>query len=124
VAKETVRSYSDLIAWQKAVKLVTEIYRVSKRFPSEELFGLTSQLRRAAISIPSNIAEGQGRLGRKEFLHFLGNARGSLGEVETQIIIARNLDYLSEAEMNDIMELSAEAGRILNGLLSSLKAQN
>ena len=124
MAKETVRSYSDLIAWQKAVKLVTEIYRVSKRFPSEELFGLTSQLRRAAISIPSNIAEGQGRLGRKEFLHFLGNARGSLGEVETQIIIARNLDYLSEAEMNDIMELSAEAGRILNGLLSSLKAQN
>ena len=78
MAKETVRSYSDLIAWQKAVKLVTEIYRVSKRFPSEELFGLTSQLRRAAISIPSNIAEGQGRLGRKEFLHFLGNARGSL----------------------------------------------
>ena len=124
MAKETVRSYSDLIAWQKAVKLVTEIYRVSKRFPSEELFGLTSQLRRAAISIPSNIAEGQGRLGRKEFLHFLGNARGSLGEVETQIIIARNLDYLSEAEINDIMELSAEAGRILNGLLSSLKAQN
>ena len=124
MAKETVRSYSDLIAWQKAVKLVTEIYRVSKRFPSEELFGLTSQLRRAAISIPSNIAEGQGRLGRKEFLHFLGNARGSLGEVETQIIIARNLDYLSEAEMNDIMELTAEAGRILNGLLSSLKAQN
>ena len=124
MAKETVRSYSDLIAWQKAVKLVTEIYRVSKRFPSEELFGLTSQLRRAAISIPSNIAEGQGRLGRKEFLHFLGNARGSLGEVETQIIIARNLDYLSEAEMNDILELSAEVGRILNGLLSSLKAQN
>ena len=124
MAKETVRSYSDLIAWQKAVKLVTEIFRVSKRFPSEELFGLTSQLRRAAISIPSNIAEGQGRLGRKEFLHFLGNARGSLGEVETQIIIARNLDYLSEAEMNDILELSAEVGRILNGLLSSLKAQN
>jgi len=121
VAKETVRSYRDLIAWQKAVELVTEIYRVSKKFPSEELFGLTSQLRRAAISVPSNIAEGQGRLGRKEFQHFLGNARGSLWEVETQIIIARNLNYLSEAEMNDILERSSEVGRILNGLLSSLK---
>jgi four helix bundle protein len=122
VAKETVRSYRDLIAWQKAVELVTEIYRVSKKFSNEELFGLTSQLRRAAVSIPSNIAEGQGRLGRKEFQHFLGNARGSLWEVETQIIIARNLDYLSAAEMHDILERSAEVGRILHGLLSSLKA--
>ncbi len=91
MTKETVRSYRDLIAWQKALELVTEIYRISKKFPNEELFGLMSQLRRAAISIPSNIAEGQGRLGRKEFQHFLGNARGSLWEVETQIIIARNL---------------------------------
>jgi four helix bundle protein len=121
VTKETVRSYRDLIAWQKAVKLVTEIYRLSKKFPNEELFGLMSHLRRAAVSIPSNIAEGQGRLGRKEFQHFLGNARGSLWEVETQIIIARNLDYLSEAEMNGILEQSAEVGRILTGLLSSLK---
>ena len=85
-----VRSYRDLIAWQKAVELVTEVYLVSKKFPHEELFGLMSQLRRAAVSIPSNIVEGQGRLGRKEFQHFLGNARGSLGEVETQIIIARS----------------------------------
>jgi four helix bundle protein len=122
VIKETVRSYRDLIAWQKAVELVTEIYLISKKFPNEELFGLMSQLRRAAVSIPSNIAEGQGRLGRKEFQHFLGNARGSLWEVETQIIIARNLDYLSEAEMNNILERSAEVGRVLNGLLSSLKA--
>ncbi len=121
MTKETVRSYRDLIAWQKALELVTEIYRISKKFPNEELFGLMSQLRRAAISIPSNIAEGQGRLGRKEFQHFLGNARGSLWEVETQIIIARNLDYLSETEMNGILERSAEVGRILNGLLSSLK---
>ena len=102
--------------------MVTEIYRVSKKFPNEDIFGLMSQLRRAAVSIPSNIAEGQGRWGRKEFQHFLGNARGSLKEVETQIIITRNLDYLSEAEMNYILERSAEVGRILNGLLSSLKA--
>ena len=122
MTKGTVRSYRDLIAWQKAVELVTEVYLVSKKFPNDELFGLMSQLRRAAVSIPSNIAEGQGRLGRKEFQHFLGNARGSLGEMETQIIIARNLDYLSEAEMNDILERSAEVGRILNGLLSSLRA--
>jgi four helix bundle protein len=91
------------------------IYRVSKKFPSEELFGLTSQLRRAGISIPNNIAEGQGRLGRKEFQQFWEMPGVSLGEVETQIIMARNLDYLSEAEMNDILEISAEVGRILTG---------
>ena len=80
-----VQSYRDLVAWNKAMELVTEIYRVTKQFPKEELFGLMSQLRRAAVSIPSNIAEGKGRLSKGEFRQFLGNARGSLAEVETQI---------------------------------------
>ena len=80
-----VQSYRDLVAWNKAMELVTEIYRVTKKFPKEELFGLMSQLRRAAVSIPSNIAEGKGRLSKGEFRQFLGNARGSLAEVETQI---------------------------------------
>ena len=91
------QSYRDLIAWNKAMELVTEIYRVTHNFPKEELFGLMSQLRRAAVSIPSNIAEGKGRLSKGEFRQFLGNARGSLAELETQILIAQNLNYFVEA---------------------------
>ena len=93
-----VMSYRDLVAWNKAMELVTEIYRVTHNFPKEELFGLMSQLRRAAVSIPSNIAEGKGRLSKGEFRQFLGNARGSLAEVETQILIAQNLSYLDKSE--------------------------
>jgi len=116
-----VRSYRDLVAWQKAMDLVTEIYRVSREFPREEIFALTNQLRRAAVSIPSNIAEGQGKSSRKEFLYFLGNAKGSLFEVETQILIARNLGYIVEEDLDPLLNLSAEVGRILNGLLASLR---
>ena len=114
-------SYKDLVAWQKAMELVTEIYRATKEFPREEVYGLTSQLRRATISIPSNIAEGQGRLTRGEFVQFLGYARGSLLEMETQMLIAGNLGYLSEQQVNRLFELSTEVGRILNGLLASIK---
>ena len=96
-----VQSYRDLVAWNKAMELVTEIYRVTNNFPKEELFGLMSQLRRAAVSIPSNIAEGKGRLSKGEFRQFLGNARGSLAEVETQILIAQNLSYLDEPRPTD-----------------------
>ena len=116
-----VRSYQDLIAWQKAMDLVIEIYEVSHQFPREEIFALTSQLRRAAVSIPSNIAEGQGRSSRKEFLYFLGNAKGSLSEVETQVLIARKLNYIDDEVSNSLLNLSAEVGRILNGLLTSLR---
>jgi four helix bundle protein len=108
------------MAWQKAMDLVTEIYRVSHNFPREELFALTGQLRRAAISIPSNIAEGQGRSSRKEFIYFLGIAKGSLAEMETQVLIARNLGYVSDEVLPGLLSLSAEVGRILNGLLASL----
>ncbi len=117
------QSYRDLIVWHKAMELVTEIYRVTQNFPKEELFGLMSQLRRSAVSIPSNIAEGQGRLSKGEFRLFLGNARGSLSELETQILIASNLNYLGEAETAKLLDLSSEVGRILNGLLSSMKKQ-
>ena len=118
---QPVRSYQDLIVWQKAMELVTKIYQVSNKFPRDEVFALTSQLRRAAISVPSNIAEGQGRSSRKEFIYFLGNAKGSLSEAETQILIARNLSYVSDEDLNTLLELSAEVGRILNGLLTSLR---
>jgi len=111
----------DLIGWQKAMDLVTEIYRLTKKLPKEEIFGLTSQIRRAAVSIPSNIAEGQGRLSKGEFRVFLGNARGSLSELETQIIIAKNLEFISESEATGLLEQASEVGRILNGLIASMK---
>ncbi len=117
-------SYQDLVAWQKAVDLVTEIYRMTRGFPPDEIYGLTSQLRRAAVSIPSNIAEGQGRLSKGEFRQFLGQARGSLLEVETQTIIARNLGFLEDATAKNTLQKSAEVNRILNGLLGSLETRN
>ena len=116
-----LKHYQELIAWQKAIALVTEIYSATKSFPSDEIYGLTSQLRRAAVSVPSNIAEGQGRATRGEFVQFLGHARGSLCEVETQIIIATNLHYLAPDRIDVLSDRVAELGRILNGLISSLQ---
>ncbi len=115
------RYYMDLICWQKAMDLVTEIYRLTKQLPKEEVFGLASQLRRAAVSIPSNIAEGQGRLSKGEFRTFLGNARGSLSELETQILICKKLDFIAEQEAARLIEMASEVGRILNGLIASMK---
>jgi four helix bundle protein len=117
------RSYKDLVAWQKSMDLVTATYRATAGFPRDELFGLTSQLRRAAVSIPSNIAEGQGRLSEKEFRHFLGQARGSLMEVETQPQIAENLGYLQKELTASLLQSCAEVGRIRNGLLASVSKQ-
>ncbi len=87
-------SFRELIAWQKAMALVTDVYRETEAFPSREIYGLTNQVRRAAVSVASNIAEGKGRLSKKEFVQFLANARGSLCEVQTQLEIAKNLGYL------------------------------
>jgi four helix bundle protein len=114
------RSYKDLVVWQKSMELVPDIYRATAGFHKEELFGLISQIRRAAVSIPSNIAEGQGRLSQKEFRHFLGQARGSLMEVETQLQIGKNLGYLEEAKARVLLEGCGEVGRILNGLLAAI----
>jgi len=115
-----LQSYRELIAWQKAMALVTEVYRETQDFPKTEVSGLTSQIRRSAISIPSNIAEGQGRLSTGEFTHLLGTARGSLLELETHLLIARNLGHLDESRIRKLLEMSAEVGRIVNGLISSL----
>jgi four helix bundle protein len=115
-------SYRDLVAWKRAVELVTHVYKITKGFPDDERFGLTSQLRRAAVSVPSNIAEGQGRFSRGEFKQFLGHARGSLLEVETQITIATNLGYLNVRERQFLLDSTSELGRILNGLIASLKS--
>jgi four helix bundle protein len=116
-----IQSFRDLVVWQKGVDLVTEIYRLTQKFPKDELFGLTSQIRRAAVSIPSNVAEGRGKSSKGEFQQFLHHSMGSLAEVETQIIIAQNLGYLTAAEIEPVMEIIAEVGRLLNGLLTSLK---
>ena len=119
-----VQSYRELIAWQKSVDLVEEIYRITKCFPKEETYGLTSQMRRAAVSVPSNIAEGQGRSSRGEFCQFLGHAKGSLFELETQVVISARLGYLSSQEANGLLESIHEVGRILSGLLASLVNTN
>ncbi len=116
-----VKSYRDLIAWQKAIALVTEIYRVTERFPRSEVYGLAIQLQRAAVSVPSNIAEGQGRRSTRDFIHFLGTAQGSLFEAETQLTIAENLGYLSKDQTEPLLKHASEVGRILNGLIDSLE---
>lgn len=115
------RSYFDLIAWQKAMELVAEIYRVTKNWPKEEAFGLTSQLRRAAVSIPSNVAEGHGRTGPKEFVHHLSIAHGSLCEAETQLLIARQLEYIDDAVLERLLQQTSEVGRLTQGLIRSLR---
>jgi len=115
------RSYRDLIAWQIGMKFVTAIYTATQRFPSEERYGLTNQLRRAAVSVPSNIAEGQARFSQKEFHHFLSQARGSLVEIETQLLIAKELKYLQPAKADDLLATTDELGRVLNGLIASIK---
>lgn len=117
----TVKSFHDLVAWQKAIELVTEIYQTSQKFPKEEMFGLTGQIRRAAVSIPSNIAEGRGKSSTGEFQQFLYHARGSLAEVETQLLIAINLGYITKADVSHIVELIGRVGKLRHGLLSAIK---
>jgi four helix bundle protein len=106
------QSYRDLIAWQKAVGLVLQVYQATEGFPRHELFGLANQLRRAAVSIPSNIAEGQARHSRPEFQRFLRTAKGSLAEMETQLIIATQLGYVSARQAAGLTDKAAEVGRL------------
>ena len=119
----TVKQYQDLIAWQKAIELVIEIYRASSGFRRDEMYGLTSQLRRAAVSVPSNIAEGQGRASSGEFIQFLCHAGGSLFELETQVVVAHKLSYLSDAQSAMLAGRISELGRILNGLIKSVQCR-
>jgi len=117
----TARNYMDLIAWQKAMNLAESVYRVSKTFPRDERYGLTSQMRRAAISVPSNIAEGEGRRTTGQFLHMLAFSYGSLRELETQIMLAGRLQLVSEDDRREVIAECAEVGRLLNGLMKSLR---
>jgi four helix bundle protein len=113
--------FKDLIAWQKAMDLVNAIYDATDNFPKREVYSLTDQVRRAAVSIPSNIAEGQAHYSNREFLHFLRHSRGSLAELETQILIAQRRSYLSEDQASHILKRADELSRILSGLINSLK---
>src|SRR5688500_9921195 len=116
-------SYRDLIAWQKAMALVTEVYRETEGFPAREIYGLTNQVRRAAVGVPSDIAEGKGRLSKKEFVQMLSRARGSILEVQTQIEIARNLGFLTVEKFDELLGKADEVGRLINGLIRSIRRQ-
>lgn len=115
-------NYKELIVWQKSVNLVTEIYSFTKNFPKEELYSLTSQIRRSSISIPSNIAEGHSRRSHVDYLQFLKIARGSCAELETQLIISKNLNYLNPTDFNDLNQKSEEISKMLNSLITKLQA--
>jgi len=115
-----VQSYRQLIAWQKAMELVKLVYDLTDKLPREELFGLTAQIRKAVVSVPFNIAEGQGRNSTKEFINHLSIAYGSFMETETQTLIAEMRKYITADESNAVIERSAEVGRLINGLSNSL----
>jgi four helix bundle protein len=115
------QGFRDLIVWQRAMTLVTEVYKETSHWPREEQFGLTAQVRRAAVSVPSNIAEGHGRFGAREFLHHASIAFGSLCEVETQLLIAERLSYSDRVTIETLMEQVTEVRRLLHGLLRSLR---
>ena len=113
-------AFRDLLVWQRAIDLTTEIYRLTEEFPKSELYGLSSQVRRAAVSVPSNIAEGSGRGTKREFRQFLLMARGSLCEVHTQLIIAGNLGFAERGRLQCTESIANEVGRMLNRLLQSM----
>lgn len=111
-----MRPHEKLTLWQRAVEFVVRLYRVTNKFPKEEKFGLTSQIRRAAVSVPANIAEGAGRQSPKEFLYFLSNAQGSASELATELLIAYRLDYLTAADYSDVNDELDQIGRMIVGL--------
>ena len=115
------RSHRDLKVWQISLDLTETLYRVTASWPNDERFGLVSQVRRAAVSVPANIAEGAGRRTSGEFAHFIGIARGSLAELETLLIIARRLDYVDESVHRALFDELLELGRMATGLLRSLQ---
>jgi len=114
------KSFEKLIVWQKAYDFVLMVYKHSQKFPSSELYGLTSQIRRASVSISANIAEGSERQYKKEFVQFLSIARGSLAEVETYLMLAKDLGYFNEREFIELEKQRKEVGRLLRGLYKSL----
>lgn len=120
MATHSVKSYRDLVVWQRAIELSVAVYKLTEEFPKHELYGLAVQLRRAVVSIPSNITEGHGRLTTGEYKQFLGHARGSNCEVQTQLVITGKLQYGSPKLITHCEDLSNEVGKMLNALVGSL----
>ena len=116
-----IKSYRDLMVWQKAMDLALECYRITKEFPKNEIYGMSSQIQRAAVSIPANIAEGRARQHAKEFIQHLSIAYGSLAELETHVLLAERLKYIQKDHLDRIISKTAEIGRMINGLQRSLK---
>ena len=119
-----VKTYKDLLVWQKAIHFVTQVYKAVKGFPQEELYGLTSQIKRAAVSIPSNIAEGYGRKSTKDYLRFLQIAMGSIFEIQTQLEISKNLEFVSESSFGELYEYSREIERMLSSMINKVTESN
>jgi len=119
-----MRPHEKLDVWKKAIDFVVAIYRITERFPKEEKFGLISQLRRAAVSIPANIAEGAARRSPKEFAHFLSNSQGSASEVETELLIAHKLNYIQQSEYGALLSALDDIGRMLTGLSRHLQKKS
>ncbi|HRX83926.1 MAG TPA: four helix bundle protein [Phycisphaerae bacterium] len=117
----TKQTFRDLIVWQKSITLARDVYTLTQMMPESERFGLTNQIRRAVVSIPSNIAEGNARQTRKDYLRFLVTARGSLAELETQLILARELNFLTDPQ--PALELLYEVSRMLRALIAKLRGQ-
>lgn len=120
----SVKSHRDLIVWQKSMDLVVACYQLATKFPTSENYGLSSQLQRAAVSVPANIAEGHGRGSTKAFINYLWIANGSLTELETHVLIAERLGYLQSAEVEPVIQATHEIGRMLVGLRRSLESRN
>jgi four helix bundle protein len=116
-------SFRDLIAWQKGMTLAVDVYRVSATFPSSERYGLVDQLRRASVAIPSDVAEGKGRISKKEFIQMLARARGSSYEVQTQLELCHRLGYLDDSRYSSMIELAEEVSKIVHGLMRDLQRQ-
>lgn len=123
MSEQRIQSFRDLKVWQLAIDLVQACYEETKSFPRDEIFGITSQLRRAAVSIPANIAEGQGRHHTKEFIHFVGVARGSVMELETHLIVCERIGYLTSEASGKLQSQTAEISRMLSGLRKALEAK-
>lgn len=117
-------NYQDLKVWQKAIDLTTEIYSIVKQLPRDEQYALSDQMRRAAVSVPSNIAEGRGRGTDKEFVHYLLMSRGSLWDLSTQLVICERLQYLDQAQISDARQLITEISKMINALAKSFSASN
>ena len=117
-----IKHYKDLLVWQKSMDLAVEVYNVIKSLPKEELFGLSDQMRRAVVSVPSNIAEGQQRSSTKDYIRFLHIAKGSLGELETQVMLCERLNYLEKEKINKLVDQCIEIQRMISGLINSLSS--